>query len=252
MNPSIDKVLSETELGEEEKGALKELLHSLANLPNREIKSVILYGSAASDAFRPERSDVNVLIFVDSIDVETLRTLVEPVAKGRRGNIAPFFLTEDDVTATVDIFPLKYLAMKNRHRLLYGTDFLADLEVSTDHALIRIRQRLMNMLLRMRRLYLVNNGHQLTAAMSGQGKRFIETLGILLALKGRVYDNEEAVIEASSQAFGLSGETLRELCRLRDGEEALSREYEEELYGRFLDEIRTTSRKVTALHAEVE
>ncbi len=237
MNPLLDECLSETKLGEEERDVLKELLLALEGLRNLEIKSVVLYGSAVSDAYRPGRSDVNVLFLVSRIDAAVLKALVEPVAKSRRGSLAPFFLTESDLIATVDVFPLKYMAMKCRYRLLAGTDFLANLEIRTDYANLRVRQRLANMLLRMRRYYLINNGHGLAAMMSQQGKLFIETLGILLRLRGHDSRDEEAIIAASTDAFGLSNTTLREVCRLRDAEGIMSREDEEALFGRFLDTV---------------
>ncbi len=241
MNSLRDGALTGTKLGEEERGALEELLSALRGLPHGSVKSAILYGSATSEAYRPGRSDVNLLILVDRIDLSALKELVEPVARGRKGSLAPFFLTEEDVRATVDIFPLKYMAMKNRYRLLYGIDFLADLEVKTDYALLRIRQRLMNMLLRMRRHYLVNNGQQLTAIMAQQAKRFFETLEILLSARGGNYGSEKNIIEAFAHQFGLSPEMLRELHGLRDAETALGKEQEEGLYARFLDALHRVS-----------
>ena len=241
MNSLLDNALAGTKLGTGERTALEKFLHELGSLPGIDVKSVILYGSAVSEAYRPDRSDVNLLCLVGKIDLAVLRDLVEPVARGRGGSLAPFFLTDEDVKATVDIFPLKYMAMKNRYRLLSGIDFLKDLEVKADYALPRIRQRLMNMLLRMRRYYLVNNGQRLTAIMAPQAKRFTETLGILLFIRGQNADNDRAIIEASAREFSLSPDTLRELYGLRDVEASLSREDEENLFARFLEAVRQVS-----------
>jgi hypothetical protein len=106
----------------------------------------------------------------------------------------------------------------------------------------------MNMLLRVRRFYLLDNREGLTALMSQQGKRFIETVGILLELQGNELEDDDAIIDSASNCFDINRELLKELHSLRKREEVLPKEKEECLYSWFLSALSQLSEYVDRVH----
>ncbi len=234
--------ISGTGLGPEEQRGLTEFAEDLLTIPDLGVKSLILYGSAASGSYRPGRSDINVLAVVDRLTTGSLRSVLDPLTKGRKYAIAPFFLTVDDIRSTAEIFPLKYLAMRQHYRVLYGDDVLEKLAIGRRFVLLRIKQRIANMLLKMRRYYLINQGQRLTAMMAGQIRRFVETLGFILSLKGVQAETTDRIVEESANVFGLESGGIKELCGLVNQETALPGDEAERLYGRFLEAVEKTSR----------
>lgn len=239
--------LSDTKVGDETARAVGVFLEHLIGQPDVDIQSVILYGSAAGEDFRPGKSDINLLVVARNIDVSSLRKFLDPVFQGRQANIAPFFLTFDDIVMTADIFPLKFMGMKNRYRVLYGDDILSGLIIDRENMVIRIRQRIGNMLLKMRRYYIVNGGQRLTAMMVRQIKRFVETLGFILIVKGVTAGNPREIIDISAKEFGLDAVLLKEIYSLLDEESALPGDRAEKYFGTFLDALKTVSGSMAKL-----
>ncbi len=239
MSKDID--LSGTQLGTEEKTAVASFLEDIQKIPGISLESLVLYGSAARDDYRPGKSDINLLVVVGNADISALHSLLDPVFKGRRSGIAPLFLTPDDIAASVDIFPLKFMAIRDGYRVLYGEDPLAGLSIDSQNVMVRLRQRLSNMLLKMRRHYILNGGQRLTVMMSQQVKRFVETLGFLLAVTGNGVTGHSQIIEASARVFGLDGDALKDIYALRDKDEALPGDTAEKYYGAFLNALKKAS-----------
>ena len=233
--------LSGTPLGAKEKEAMASFLEDLLKIPGIPLTSLILYGSAARGDYRPGRSDINLLVVVGNAGIDVLRSLLDPVFKSRRSGIAPLFLTPGDIAASVDIFPLKFMAIRGNYRVVYGEDPVAGLHIDNGKVVTRIRQRLNNMLLKMRRHYIVNGGQRLTVMMSQQVKRFVETLGFLLAVNGSDVKGPQQIIEASAREFKLDRDILQEIYALRDKDEALPGDTAEKYYGAFLDALKKAS-----------
>ena len=103
MNESID--LSRTKLSDEEKGSITSLCRTLSDMPDIEVKCICLYGSAARDDYRPGKSDMKLLIVLEKMDLPILKNVLDPVSRGRRHGIAPFFITELNLRSSVDVFP---------------------------------------------------------------------------------------------------------------------------------------------------
>lgn len=250
MNMPID--LSDTKLGKTGEEGIADFLKDLLGIHGLGLNALILYGSAATDQYRPGKSDINLLAVVNTIDVLMLRNLLDPLMKSRKYNIAPLFLTADDLRSTAELFPLKYLAMKDHYKILFGDNVLQTMEVTRENVILRIAQRLTNMLLKMRRYYLVNNGQHLAAIMSQQIKRFVETLGFALRVRNICVIEPHEVIRASAKAFGLSADTLKELYGFAYEETTLPGEDEEKLFGRFLEAVEKISKVVAGTDTYTE
>src|SRR5689334_15219648 len=130
---------------------LKELTTKLEHAFSDRLVSVILFGSAARAA-RPDKfSDLNVLCVLKQI---TPRELMEgePVLHWwrQKEHPAPLLLTEDEVHDSADSFPIEFHDMKERRRVLYGLDLIADLHVDHRNYRTQVEHELRSKLLRLR------------------------------------------------------------------------------------------------------
>jgi hypothetical protein len=144
---------------------IDELVESARDALGDTLRSIVLFGSAAENRLRVT-SDVNLLIVVsrfDSARVDRLRPLLQ------RGHAAVrlvvMWLTETELPAAGESFAVKFADIIRRHRLLHGSDPFAGLTISRPAAIIRVRQVLLNLMLRMRASYALERDHEERVAL---------------------------------------------------------------------------------------
>jgi predicted nucleotidyltransferase len=131
---------------------LAELVSRLKEAAGKNLESVVLYGSAASGAYRPGTSDLNVLCTLVTMDVHELQLLAPVVLWWTREEKEPtplFFLTEE-LQRSTDVFPIESLDLKRAHRVLFGTDTVANLEIPMNLHRVQVERDLRLLLLRLR------------------------------------------------------------------------------------------------------
>jgi predicted nucleotidyltransferase len=130
---------------------LKELVTKLEHAFSDRLVSVILYGSAASPEHADRFSDLNVLCVLKQVMPREL-TEGEPVLNWWRdkGYPSPLLMSEDEVHNSADSFPIEFHDMKERRRVLYGLDVIADLTVDKQNYRTQVEHDLRSKLLRLR------------------------------------------------------------------------------------------------------
>jgi len=130
---------------------LKEFLSRLQPAAGDNLVSVVLYGSAATGEFRAGQSDLNILCLVnhaDAKDLESLHGVSEWWIK--KGNHPPLIFTRDELNRSADVFAIELLDMKASHRILFGPDFLTDLDVPLHLHRLQVERELRTNWLRLR------------------------------------------------------------------------------------------------------
>lgn len=96
--------------------------------------SVVLYGSAADGEFHPEYSDLNLLCLVRNASFAALNKVAGVVSwwRGKRHH-PPLVLTSEELITSADVFSIEFSDMKQRYRVLFGSDLLRDLQVPKTH-----------------------------------------------------------------------------------------------------------------------
>lgn len=134
---------------------LDEFVQKLKSAAGANLKSVILYGSAATEEFHAKHSDLNLLCVVEQADAAHLEALHGPVEWWvRRGQRAPLVFTLDELRQSADIFAIELLDMKSRHRILHGENVLSGLQVPMRFHSIQVERELRNNWLRLRQAIL--------------------------------------------------------------------------------------------------
>ncbi len=138
---------------------LKELVGKLETAAGTNLKSVVLYGSAASGEFHPKHSDLNVLCVLEDLGAAALARL-SPAATwwARKGHPTPLIFSQEELRRASDVFAIELLDIKAHHHILWGQDVLASLEVPMSQHRLQVERELRTNLLRLRQHYLAVRG----------------------------------------------------------------------------------------------
>lgn len=130
---------------------LDELVKQLRAAYGAQLASVVLYGSAATSEHIPKKSDYNVLVLLDRIDMGALAA-ASAVARAWRdaGNPPPLTMTTGEWRRSSDVFPMEYADILERHRILHGSAPFDGIVVSGENLRLQLEQQVMGKLLQLR------------------------------------------------------------------------------------------------------
>jgi hypothetical protein len=124
------------------------------------LHAIVLFGSAAENRIRAT-SDVNVVVVLTAFDRARIEALRPALARGHAAiRLEILWLQTSEVTAAAEAFAVKFTDIVRRHRTLYGPDPFAGLVVSRQATITRLRQVLLNQLLRLRASYALDGDQE--------------------------------------------------------------------------------------------
>lgn len=119
-----------------------------------DVRSVVVYGSAARGDYVHGASDVNVLVIAGSLPQQALRSAAHSVRHWREHiPLSPIFATKDYLRTSADVFPLEFLDMRDAHVTLLGSDPLEGLQVDPANLRHQVEAELKGKLMRLRAAY---------------------------------------------------------------------------------------------------
>lgn len=198
-------------IGPGEKKALTKFLGALKDCGELKLSSYALYGSAAGKNYDPEKSDMNVLIAAENISITVLKELMPAITEARMAAVSPFFITAEDMRASADVFPVKFMSMRENYVILYGEDILASLLIKKENLRLRCEQEARNIHMRLTRYYITGSGRglfQIAAKMAGG---FFETLRAALSLGSEKLIAAEDVFAEAEKRFGIAELDLKKI-----------------------------------------
>ena len=134
---------------------LDEFVAKLKAAAGENLRSVILYGSAATEEFHAKHSDLNLLCLVRQADPAHLEPLRAPVESWTRGGQRPpLVFTLEELGRSADVFTIELLDMKSRHRILHGENVLAEIPVPMRFHSMQVERELRADWLRLRQAIL--------------------------------------------------------------------------------------------------
>jgi hypothetical protein len=120
-----------------------------------QLVSVVLYGSGAEGRLR-STSDVNLLVLLSEFDAAQANVLREPLRTAHAAvRLRVMFLLQRELGAAAIAFADKLADMQRRRRVLFGSDPLASLTLQRRDEVTRLRQTLLNLVVRLRQRYLL-------------------------------------------------------------------------------------------------
>jgi hypothetical protein len=222
---------------------LRELVSKLEHAYPGTLVSVVLYGSGAT-LFQSEgkehdqHSDLNVLCVLKEI---TPRELAggEPVLRWwkQTGHPAPLLLTEDEVHRSADCFPIEFRDMKERRRVLFGPDPIADLHIDARYYRAQVEYQLRTKLLRLRQqgATVLSDPAALLRLCMDSVTTFVMLGRHALELAGaKVKSDRRAVLHQLTQTLKMDMSPLELLLDVREDKSGTELEDPGELFAKYL------------------
>jgi predicted nucleotidyltransferase len=184
------------------------------------LRSVVLFGSAAEGRLRPT-SDVNLLLVLRAFDIDRMDKLRAPLQLAAAATrVAPMFVLESELAAAESAFAVKFMDVGHRRRVLYGDDPFLGLEIPRAATIARLRQVLLNLLLRLRERYvsLSLDEDRLALVLANLAGPLRAAAASLLALEGRPHlaPREAMAALAKSEGGKTFDAALRVLSEARE------------------------------------
>jgi predicted nucleotidyltransferase len=145
------------------KEATQQFVRELAELAGANLRSVLLYGSAASGEFHTRHSDVNLLCLFDQLDAATLARIGPLIRRWtRRAGAAPLVFSVSELARSADVFAVELVDIKAMHAVLHGEDLVATLDVPLRFYNLQVERELRQNLVRLREHFLAGDGRNST------------------------------------------------------------------------------------------
>ena len=136
---------------------LRDFIETACHALGSDLSSIVLFGSAAEGRLRPT-SDVNVILVLSHFvqaKVDLLRDSLRVAQAAVR--LTPMFLLEEEIEAAVTAFAQKFADILRRRCVVYGADPFAEVSVPRDAIITQLKQVLLNLILRLRELYVLRS-----------------------------------------------------------------------------------------------
>ncbi|HZL57725.1 MAG TPA: nucleotidyltransferase domain-containing protein [Bryobacteraceae bacterium] len=223
---------------------LNQLVERLRTSLGAELVSVVLYGSAATGDRHEKFSDYNVLCILTKITPAQLRS-TEPVFRWwhEQGNPSPLLLTEHELRASTDCFPIEFHDIREHHRILYGIDLASGLAIDTVYYRAQVEHELRAKLLRLRQKAsgILSDKDVLRRMLVDSVSTFCVLLRHVLILKGAgAPGRKREVIAQARETFGIDTAVFETLLDLREEKPGAKLDDPEGLLGRYMTEIDRT------------
>jgi hypothetical protein len=148
------------------RGALESFVTAAKEAFGGDLRSIVLYGSAAEGRMRAT-SDVNVIVVLARFDRTKVDALREPFRFANAAvGLTAMFLLEEEVREAAQEFAQKFADVRRRRVVLFGDDPFASLEIPRQALVRRVQQVLLNLTLRLRELYVERSLREEQAALT--------------------------------------------------------------------------------------
>jgi len=131
---------------------LAEFTRRLHDAAGDNLHSIVLYGSAARGEYHEQKSDLNVLCVLNSAKANDLARLARVIHwwSGQLKEPPPQFFTLEELRHSADVFSIELLDIGQNHKILFGPDPIAGLEVPMNLHRIEIEHDLRALLQKLR------------------------------------------------------------------------------------------------------
>ncbi len=198
-----------TQLGNRAQNQLAELEKQLTHLLGRNLRALVVHGSAARGDYKEGTSDVDLIVVLTEASAEALRAMSNPLRlASAAARIEAMILVEQEIAHTTDVFPLFYRDIQECHVALHGTSPFANLSIHPEHLRLRIEQELRDSQIRLRRA-IVDAPEAFVGALLRKTKQIRPALRALLQLRGVAVANDvSAVLRAAGSHFGVDASPI--------------------------------------------
>ena len=184
---------------------ITQFANKLLDVSKGNVRSILVYGSAAGVNYNPRVSNINIAVVVNDLGFPALKQSLDLVKWARKHKIStPLFLTEGYILDSIDVFPLEFSEIKGQHKLIFGEDIFQGLDIPLKDVRLLCEQQVKGKLLHLRQAYL-----EIGSNMSPLKKLLLSALGDLvpvfrqlIILKGeKPAEEKEELLRSMARVF---------------------------------------------------
>jgi len=176
---------------------LKEFIDAAQTAFASDLKSIILFGSAAEGRLRAT-SDVNVILLLAQFDQRGAEALREPLRVAQAAiRLSPMFIVEAELPSAITAFAEKFSDILRRRKILFGADPFVGVTIPHAVVIARLDQVLLNLILRMREAYVMRGlrEEQLALAVADAAGPLRSCAATLLEIQGTPIQSGKEALE---------------------------------------------------------
>jgi predicted nucleotidyltransferase len=225
---------------------LAQLATDLEQTAGPNLLSVVLYGSAASGEFHTQHSDLNLLCLFERLDAETLKR-INPLTRrwARKGHAPPLVFEASRLAEAADLFAIELMDIKASHKVLYGSDLVATIEVPMTLHHLQVERELRQNLVRLRQHYLASDGGRkallglMTASISSFAVLFRHAAIALGAPSSELAQplRKRAAVDRLAAVIGFEARPFHTIFDIREKKIAMREADPENLFRDYLEAI---------------
>jgi hypothetical protein len=208
---------------------------------DKELVSLILYGSAAGGHYIKGRSDINLLAVITPAGMEKLADVLDTVSAWKKRHVAvPLVMTRDFILSSLDSYPIEFLNMKNNHITIYGENILESLTFKPEDLRLQIERELRGKLILLRQGYLEAQGkaRPLKRLIANSFTAFISIFNALLYLKqGKSPQGRRDTIKEVSSIFTIDATVFNLCADIKEGVDRLSGAEAVNVFNKYMQEV---------------
>ena len=227
---------------------LTDLVTRLKNDAGSNLLSVILYGSAATGEFHEGHSDLNVLCIMRNLGRDDLGKLHAASAWwAKKGHPAPLYFTLHELQHSTDVFTIEWLDIKAAHRIFYGEDIMASLQIPMDLHRLQVERELRNNALRLRQHYLRHPADNkktlelMTSSISTFAALFRHAL---IALGEEAPPTKRATVDRVASVLGFDPASFQTIFDIREKQKRERDVDVQATFGAYLDGVSKVTEEV--------
>ena len=241
--------MNDLKLPSKTKTILQDFVSGTKDIYKEGLVSVILYGSAASGEFSSAHSNINLAIILSNASLSNVAKIAPLLKKNKFRLLKPVFFTEGYILTSADVFPVEFLDMKENHKILYGKDVLAGLEIDIKNLRFQCEQELKSKIINIKRAYLDHlDSPGLDKILMNFFTSSLHILRNVLRLKkGHVAYRKEDILAEAAGAFHIDISTMKKILDAKIANKRLSKKEAAGLFISFVDDLEKFSNVVDAL-----
>lgn len=230
---------------------IKPFIEKILSNYSENIHSIHIVGSAVTEDFNKETSDINSIFVLKKMDLKFIE-FIAPLGKKykKKGVAAPLIMTPEYITRSLDVFPVEFLDFQLIHQTVFGEDILKDIEVSRINLRHQCEREIKSKLIGLRQGYISSEGDRQILT-----ERFVRSIagymplfrGIIFLMEKEPPVRKHEVISALSASTGINTDIFTRILNIKRGKLKLSKDelvtvFEEyyittEKIGKMIDEL---------------
>ena len=184
-----------------------------------DLVSAVLFGSAAEDKLR-NSSDVNLILVLKKFNPSVMLDMQEDYRNALAAvKLSIMFILEEELPDAAESFSVKFSDILSRHKIMYGKNIFGDLEISRHSIIVRTRQVLLNLRMRLREKFVLSGrrSEQLSLLIAESAGPLRSSAKTILELRGKnPVTPKEALIALCREIQGEWSDTLQALSDARE------------------------------------